>query len=243
MFIFIVILISYLIIMLLVAIGVVGWNPGAIKPMMEAPRQFPRLLISRRMRRNHALEHATINVLEQRYGRTGLTGMPAKDGFHLRGRADPHAITTAAQEAIRRLSRGERQLATSRRCPTSLISTQLVLLILFVGAMFLVNQGYSAPLFLAAVLGAALLGPPLSPYLQRLTLIDPNPDVLAIRDVEYEEPTSRLGMLSFVMLSPVFVRTAPVGGRDRSGRTSGGETTLITGNQEEIPAGRYRLRE
>lgn len=243
MFIFLVILVSYLLILMLVAIGVVGWNPGAIKPMLEAPRQFPRLLLSRRMRRNHALEHATINVIEQRYGRSGLTGMPARDGFHLRGRISPHVITTAAQEGIRRLGRGERQLAINRRCPTSLISTQILLLILFVGAMFLINQGYSAPLFLIAVLAAALLGPPVSPYLQRVALIDPNPDVLAIRDVEYEEPTSRLGLLSFVMLSPVFVRTAPVGSRGNGDGSRGGETTLITGDQEEIPVGRYRLRE
>lgn len=243
MFIFLVILVSYLLIMMLVAIGVVGWNPGAVKPMLQAPRHFLRLLLSRRMRRNHALEHATINVIEQRYGRSGLTGMPAVDGFHLRGRVSPHVITTSAQEAIRRLGRGERQLALSRRCPTSLISTQLLLLGFFVGIVLAIHQQFSAPLFLVAMLAAALLGPPLSPYLQRLALVDPNPDVLAIRDVEYEEPTSRLGLLSFVMLSPVFVRTAPVGGRGDGDGSRGGETTLITGDQEEIPAGRYRLRE
>lgn len=245
MFIFLVILISYLLVAAMVAIGVVGGNPGALTPMLRAPRHFVRLLFSRQMRRNHALEHATINVIESRYGRgrTGLVGMPAEDGFHLRGRVSPDIVATATQEAIRRLRRGETHLARQRRCPTSLVATQLLLTVIFVAIVLGVQQGYSAPGILIALLAAALLGSPLSPYLQRIVLIDASVGDMAMRDVEFEEPKSRLGLLSFVVLSPIFVRTAVVGASSRSDRSGGGEVTLITGDQEEIPAGRYRLRE
>jgi hypothetical protein len=239
---FIIVVIAYLLIVAMVAIGTVGLNPGAITPMLRAPRQFARLLISRQMRRNHALEHATINVIEQRYGRTSLTGMPAVDGFHLRGRVSPQIITTAAQEAIRRLRRGERHLAINRRCPTSLVSAQLGMAVLFTLALWLIYQ-FSAPFFLLVLISSALLGPPVSPYLQRFLLVDPKVEILGIRDVEVEEPKGRLGLLSFMVLAPVFVRTAPSGGDRRSRQNGDGEVTLITKDDEEIPAGSYRVRE
>lgn len=242
MFPFLIIVSAYLLIAAMVAIGAVGINPGAITPMMRAPRHVVRLLISRKMRRNHALEHATINVIEQRYGRTSLVGMPATDGFSLRGRVSPQIITTASQEAIRRLRRGEKHLAISRRCPTSLVAAQLGMALLAT-AVLLALQQFSAPYFLVVLLASALLGPTVSPYLQRLLLVDPKVEVLGIRDVEIEEPKGRLGLLSFLILSPIFVRTSAASGAGRQHRDGDGEVTLITREHEEIPAGRYRLRE
>jgi hypothetical protein len=237
---FFIILIAYVLVIAMLAIGVVGSNPGAIGPMIQAPRQFLRLIFSKRMRQNHALEHATINVLRQRYRRTGIVGMPAKNGFHLRGRVSPENVVSATQEALRRLKRGEHQLAVSRACPTSLVATQLVLAILFLAVTLSIWREFTAPPVLIALLGGALLGPPVSPYLQRLLLIDPNPGSLQFQDVEPEQPASRLGVLSFLIYSPLFVRIASV---PQGKRADGGDVTLITGEQEEIPAGSYRLRE
>jgi hypothetical protein len=232
-----IILIAYLTVIVLLAIGVVGVHPGAFRPVVRAPRQFLRLLLSRRMRRNHAMEHATINVLRQRFRRSGIVGMPAEAGFHLRGRAGEDEVITSVQEALRRLKRGERQLAWSRRCPTSLIGTQILLTVVFLIVVLSFWREFTAPPLLIALLGGALLGPPVSPFIQRWLLIDPNPGDLEFRDLEFEQPSSRIGMLSFLMYSPMFVRLAS------PGRSTTGEVTLITGEQEEIAAGGYRYRE
>jgi hypothetical protein len=168
--------------------------------------------------------------------------MPARDGFYLRGRISPQIITTASREAIRRLRRGEKHLAISRRCPTSLASAQFGMAVLFSAVLLLIDQ-FSAPTFLIVLLASALLGPPVSPYLQRLLLVDPKVEIIGIRDVEVEEPKGRLGLLSFLLLAPIFVRTAETDGTRESQGFRGGEVTLITRDAEEIPAGRYRLRE
>jgi hypothetical protein len=238
-FYFLLIVTAYFLVIALLAIGVVGLHPGALRPMLRAPRHFFRLLVSRRMRQNHALEHATINVIQQRYRRSSIVGMPAVDGFHIRGRVSEDTVISATNEALRRMKRGERQLAFSRRCPTSLVSTQLVLGVVFLAAVLSIWREFIAPAFLIALLGSALLGPPVSPFVQRLLLVDPNPDSLQFRDLEVEQPAGRIGMLSFLVYVPMFVRTAWV---STDSRTPGGDVTLITGEQEEIRAGSYRLR-
>lgn len=234
------ILIAYLLVILMLAIGVVGLNPGAIRPMLRAPKQFVRLLISRRMRQNHALEHATINVLRQRHRIRGVVGMPAEDGFHLRGRVAPETVITATQEALRRLKKGERQLASSRNCPTSLAATQALLAVVFLTIVLAIWREFTAPPILIALLAGVLLGPPVSPYLQRLLLIEPDPGTLQFRDVDVERRTGRLAVFSLMFYAPVFVRTAVV---PADGKAGEGDVTLITRDKEEIAAGGYRLRE
>jgi hypothetical protein len=239
---FLIVVVAYLLVAAMIAIGVVGFNPAALTPLFRAPRQFALLLVSRRMRRNHALEHATINVVSERYRRSALTGMPDREGFHLRGRLDPDALVASGQQAIERLRNGEKRLAIHRRCPTSLVGAQLLLAILFTVALLLIDQ-FSAPTFLAALLGAAVLGPPVSPILQRVALVDPNVGQLEVRDIEVEEPHGRLAMISFLVFNPIFVRTgrAREGGWFRERRD--GEVTLITPDEQEIAAGGYRVRD
>ncbi len=234
-----IILIAYLLVIAMLAIGVVGPYPGAIRPMFRAPKQFIRLLISRRLRQNHALEHATINVIEQRYRTRGVIGMPDMNGFHLRGRISPDTVISATHEAFRRLKRGEVDLAWNRRCPTSLVGTQMLLTVVLLIVVMAIWREFTAPPLLIALLAGALLGPPISPFLQRWLLVDPDPESLQFRDVEVRQPTGRLAMLSFFVYSPLFVRTAVV----PQGRGKGGEVTLITSDQEEIEAGSYRLRD
>lgn len=239
MFSFLIILIAYVLVIVMLAIGVVGLQPGAMRPLLRAPKQFFWLLFSRRLRQNHALEHATINVIEQRYRTRGVVGMPDMSGFHLRGRVSPDTVVSATQEALRRLKRGEADLAWNRRCPTSLVGTQILLAVVFLAIMLAIWREFTAPPVLIALLGGALLGPPVSPFLQRWLLVDPSPGSLQFRDIEVQQPAGRLALLSFFVYSPLFVRTAEI----PQGRGRGGDVTLITSDQEEIEAGSYRLRD
>jgi hypothetical protein len=242
MFPFLIVVVAYVFVAATIAIGVVGFNPAALTPLLRAPRQFVLLLISRRMRRNHALEHATINVFEQRYRRTGVTGMPDRDGYFLRGRADPDVLIASGQQAIQRLRDGEKRLAIHRRCPTSLVSAQLLLAVVFTAALVVIDR-FSAPLFLLALIGGAGLGAPLSPILQRIVLVDPNIGGLEIRDVEIAQPTGRLSMISAIVFNPVFVKTVQSRRAPAHDDGSGGEVTLITPDSEEVAAGKYRVRD
>jgi hypothetical protein len=73
------------------------------------------------IRRNHALEHATVSVLLGKMGQhKRLVGRATTDGFYVYGRLPPDTLRGAAVEALARLKRGESQLAVSPLCGTNL---------------------------------------------------------------------------------------------------------------------------
>ncbi|MBC8264759.1 MAG: hypothetical protein H8E47_11620 [Anaerolineales bacterium] len=73
-----------------------------------------------RIRRNHALEHATIHVLTEHNPRRHLMGRATARGFYLFGEAAAEEVAAAASEALSRLQRGEHSLAVHPRCGTNL---------------------------------------------------------------------------------------------------------------------------
>jgi len=113
-----------------------GGRRGALTSL---PSQVYRIATDPRLRRNHALEHATLHVLEERHGRPCLDGVAVNAGFVLRGWINPAQISAAACEGLARLQSGELRLAYHRRCGTSLGTADLltwlvlVLLIAFTG--------------------------------------------------------------------------------------------------------------
>jgi hypothetical protein len=73
------------------------------------------------VRRNHALEHATIAVLLGKVGpSTRLIGRASTDGFFIYGNVPTEKIQESANEALARLKEGESQLAVSPLCGTNL---------------------------------------------------------------------------------------------------------------------------
>ncbi|MBI3977486.1 MAG: hypothetical protein HY331_04795 [Chloroflexi bacterium] len=71
-------------------------------------------------RRNHALEHATINVLIQQLGNLRVMGRSTTSGFYIYGNIATEAIEQAVAEGFRRLRAGEAELAISPQCGTNL---------------------------------------------------------------------------------------------------------------------------
>jgi hypothetical protein len=72
------------------------------------------------IRRNHALEHATVAVLLARHGPRRLAGRASLDGFLLFGDVDIDEVTSCAREALRRLQAGQSSLAVSPLCGTNI---------------------------------------------------------------------------------------------------------------------------
>jgi hypothetical protein len=73
-----------------------------------------------RIRRHHALEHATIHVLTEHNPRRHLTGRTTTHGFYLFGEVETEEVAAAVSEALARLRRGEHSLAIHPRCGTNL---------------------------------------------------------------------------------------------------------------------------
>jgi hypothetical protein len=79
-----------------------------------------------RVRRNHALEHATIAVMLGRQGPTRVIGRAAPDGFWVYGNVDTDRLREYSDEALKRLQGGEAHLAVSPLCGTNLVVAGLL---------------------------------------------------------------------------------------------------------------------
>lgn len=78
------------------------------------------------IRRNHALEHATIHVLSKINPSVSLVGRSDWAGYSLYGGVETSQVEKAAREALTRLRSGERSLALHPRCGTILATTGLL---------------------------------------------------------------------------------------------------------------------
>lgn len=75
-----------------------------------------------RVRRNHALEHATIHLLNRRYPEKQLMGWSTPYGFYIYGDVPTSAVENTIHEASSRLNHGESSLAIHPRCGTNLVT-------------------------------------------------------------------------------------------------------------------------
>jgi hypothetical protein len=72
------------------------------------------------LRRNHAVEHATMHILARRQSYLNAVARTALDGFYVYGKVDTKALADAAAEGLARLQAGEAELAVHPRCGTNL---------------------------------------------------------------------------------------------------------------------------
>ena len=128
------------------------------------------------VRRNHALEHATVAVLLERGARPPLGGYSTRSGFLIFGRLETELVEESALDALARLNAGQKELAVSPFCGTTIV-TRAVLSGLVTSLIMGRKEGRvrRIPILAAALVGAALLSRPLGDALQRLytTLSEP----------------------------------------------------------------------
>jgi len=139
-----------------------------------------------RIRRNHALEHATIHILSQQFPNRRYIGRSNTRGFFLYGDVPAEVLESAVHEALRRLRHGERQLAIHPNCGTNLVTSA----ILAGAASFLSLLGGERetwrrrverlPLAITATLFALIVSQPIGRYVQQHITTQGNPEQLEI---------------------------------------------------------------
>ncbi|MDK1119157.1 MAG: DUF6391 domain-containing protein, partial [Anaerolineae bacterium] len=77
-------------------------------------------------RRNHALEHATIHILAEKYPDRHIAGHSNPTGFFILGNVSTEDLTNAVDEALTRLRAGESNLAVHPGCGTNYATTALL---------------------------------------------------------------------------------------------------------------------
>jgi hypothetical protein len=139
--------------------------------------------IINRVRRNHALEHATISIMLNRQGPTRVVGRAVPDGFYIYGNVDTEKLREYSDEALERLQRGEAHLAVSPLCGTNLVVAGLLA---GTGAYLATTSGRRGLDNLAGATLAALLGVVAAQPLGRLAQkhYTTSPDLDGVRIVE-----------------------------------------------------------
>lgn len=122
-------------------------------------------------RRNHALEHATMQVLGRKYPGQRMAGYSTPRGFWVIGRVEIASLQEAVDEAQKRLRVGERQLAIHPFCGTNFALSGLAAglvswLAMLGGGSSLRSKWDRLPLVTVLATLAMILTFPLGPKLQ-----------------------------------------------------------------------------
>lgn len=133
-------------------------------------REWP---IVRTVRRNHAMEHATITLLSQRLPNTRFVARSTPGGFTVYGNVNQKILRQTAEDALARLQAGEAGLAVHPNCGTNLvvggILTALVSL-LIMGRRLRLNR---LPFLLLGTTYALMAAQPLGRLAQRHVTTSP----------------------------------------------------------------------
>ncbi|MBI5354792.1 MAG: hypothetical protein HZB50_19280 [Chloroflexi bacterium] len=137
-------------------------------------------------RRNHALEHATLHMLERSHkGR--MAGHSNPTGFFLLGDFSIQDVWSNATEALERLREGESGLAIHEGCGTNFATTALLAGTLSWSVMRLAKSTLTRlvllPLAVTFAILGVLLARPLGPILQQRYTTDANMGNMQILDI------------------------------------------------------------
>jgi len=160
----------------------------AVGNLFVYPRQLRAIFGNKILRRNHALEHATIVVMMEREPGRKLNGFSTDDGFFVQGVRSISEVESAAKEAMRKLQNGEKRLAIHRNCGTTIVAANLLAAVFFLvtlGFFLYLGVGNLYLMILGSVVLAFALRIPLSLILQRFVTTDAD---LTNAEVGWVEP-------------------------------------------------------
>ena len=167
----------------------------ALGSLFVYPRQLKNMFANKILRRNHALEHATIVVMMERDPSRKFNGFSDDDGFFVQGVRSTDEVDSAAREALRRMTAGEKRLAIHRNCGTTIVAANLLAAVFFLGAIGLgLYMNWSIYfMVLGGIVLSLLLRVPLSLLLQRFVTTDAD---LTNAEVGWVEPARPQDMRS-----------------------------------------------
>lgn len=141
-----------------------------------------------RIRRNHALEHATLHILSKRKPQTSIAGQSDFDGFWIIGDVSTSEIESSVQEALSRLQNGESQLAIHPFCGTNLIASAMLGSFAAMGAFLgsgkrLRDKVERLPFAVSLIALSMIFARPLGGWLQRHLTTSSDVEGVKIRSV------------------------------------------------------------
>lgn len=142
-----------------------------------------------RVRRNHALEHATLQILAEQKKTGRMAGISDARGFWVIGDVDTEDLIDAVEEGIHRLNQGEHHLAIHPNCGTNLAAAGLLGgIAAWLGTLNMGNRWRDRldrlPLVITLVTLGLMAAQPLGPVIQEKITTDPQLGQLRVVEVE-----------------------------------------------------------
>ncbi len=142
-----------------------------------------------RIRRNHAIEHATLHLLAAKLPGLGLAGYSDWMGFRIIGNVATQDVQQAVDEAMTRLNNGETGLAYHPNCGTNYVTAGIVAsLTAWIGMLgsekSFRDKVNRLPMTILLVTTALMVTRPLGPFLQRTLTTDPVPGALQVVEIQ-----------------------------------------------------------
>jgi hypothetical protein len=127
------------------------------------------------VRRNHALEHATVSLLLAKLGPDiRLVGRAVNDGFYIYGNIPTDALQQCAAEGLARLKRGEAFWAVTPLCGTNIATAGIVASLASLAVLGNGRRQEKAPNAMMAGIVGVLLSQPLGRALQKHITTSPD---------------------------------------------------------------------
>ncbi len=141
-----------------------------------------------RVRRNHGLEHATINVLTEQFPNLHLAGHSDMAGFWIIGNVSTESLADAVEQALNRLQSGERDLAIHPNCGTNFVTAGAAAglaawLVMLPGGRGLRNKIERLPMVVMLATLAIMIAQPFGPLLQARVTTSGEPGNLQVTQI------------------------------------------------------------
>lgn len=144
------------------------------------------------VRRNHGLEHATLNILAKEFPSRPFAGHSDHKGFWIIGDISTDKLLETVQQAIKRMNAGEKKLAVHANCGTNyvtagVIAGTLAWLATLTGKNTFAKKLDRWPLLITIITGALIVAQPLGPKVQEKISTSGEPGNLRVKQiVRYE---------------------------------------------------------
>ncbi|MFH1906982.1 MAG: DUF6391 domain-containing protein [Chloroflexota bacterium] len=143
--------------------------------------------LTSRIRRNHGLEHASLNILNQRFPERTLAGYSSPSGFFVLGDLATEDLREAVMQALTRLQTGERYLVIHSNCGTNYVAAGFVAGLLawlgMAGAKSKREKVDRLPFIIALAMLGFIISQPLGPKIQERITTSGDPEGMTIVDI------------------------------------------------------------
>ena len=141
-----------------------------------------------RVRRNHGLEHATLNILAQQHPHIYLAGHSDVQGFWVVGDVPTQDLADAVGQALDRMNAGERDLAIHPNCGTNFVTAGAAAglaawLVMLTGGRSLRQKLDRLPLVISMATLALIAAQPLGLILQARVTTSGQPGNLRVTEI------------------------------------------------------------